>query len=292
MNKWSLAQFLNTYQQDFIQQLTELIWNEDVQAGDHTTLATIPREAIGKATLFAKDEGMLAGLEACRFIFSYFDDDLKLSTTLEDGNWVKAGDQVFTVTGSVRSILTAERTVLNLIQHLSGIATKTHEWCKLLEEYETNLLDTRKTTPGLRILEKWAVGIGGAVNHRFGLYDMIMLKDNHIDYAGGIDAAIKAVKNYLAKYNLALPIVVEARSLEEVKAVIQHHGITRILLDNMSLTDMANAVSIIGSHCQTEASGGILADNLQAIAETGVNYISTSQLNREIKPLDLSLKIE
>ncbi len=292
MNKWSLEQFVNTYQKDFFQQLNKLVWNEDVQEGDHTTLATIPRDAVGKANLYAKDEGMLAGLEACRFIFSYFDADLKFSTPLEDGKWVKDKDQVFTVKGSVRSILTAERTVLNLIQHLSGIATKTYEWSKLLDGYETKLLDTRKTTPGLRILEKWAVGVGGAVNHRVGLYDMIMLKDNHIDYAGGMDAAIKAVKNYLASYNLALPIVVEARSLEEVKTVINYHGLSRILLDNMSITEMANAVSIIGSHCQTEASGGILANNLNAIAETGVNYISTSQLNREFKPLDLSLKIE
>jgi nicotinate-nucleotide pyrophosphorylase (carboxylating) len=291
MNKGSLEQFLNIYQKDFIQQLTELVWNEDVQEGDHTTLATIPDNAIGEAKLVAKDSGIIAGLEICRTVFSYFDANLVISSSIEDGSWVKKGDTVFTVRGSVRSILTAERTVLNLIQHLSGIATKTHEWCKLLDGYQTELLDTRKTTPGLRIIEKWAVGIGGAVNHRLGLYDMIMLKDNHIDYAGGIDEAIKKVKDYLERYQLSIPIVVEARSLQEVESVIKHAGITRILLDNMSLSAMADAVSVIGSYCQTEASGGILADNLQAIAETGVNYISTSQLTREIKPLDLSLKI-
>lgn len=291
MSKWPLDKYLTTYNQNFIQHLLDMVWNEDVQEGDHTTLSTIPEDAKGKATLYAKASGLVAGLRIAPEIFAYFDPNLQVKTFFEDGAWIKKGDAVFTVSGSVRGILTGERTVLNIIQHLSGIATKSQNWCTYIEEFPTQLMDTRKTTPGLRVFEKWAVALGGAVNHRQGLYDMIMLKDNHIDYSGGIHAAIKDVKAYLAKRQLSIPIVVEAQTLDEVKSIIAHNGIERILLDNMSINELKEAVKLVGEYCDTEASGGVEAENLRPIAETGVDYISTSQLTREIKPLDLSLKM-
>ncbi len=291
MTKSPLASYLTPYNQDYLQQLLKLAWMEDVQSGDHSTLATIPENATGQATLYAKDSGIIAGLGLVQELFNSFSDNLKVVTYSRDGEWVQKGDQLFNVEGSVRGMLTGERTVLNVIQHLSGIATKTCNWCQYLEGYHTHLLDTRKTTPGLRLLEKWATALGGAANHRIGLYDMLMIKDNHIDYAGGMHKAIDAVKTYLEAQALSVPVVIETRSLEEVRQVLAHPGIARILLDNMTLETMAEAVRLIDGQCETEASGGIQKENLRPIAETGVDYISSSQLTRNTQPLDMSLKI-
>ena len=283
---------LTTYNQDFIPNLVDQALKEDIQDGDHTTLATVPPGAHGAATLYAQGTGVIAGISLAEDLFSYFSPELTLEPHKQDGDGVSTGETIFTISGPVQGILTGERLVLNFIQHLSGIATKTRMLSQQIEDYPAALLDTRKTTPGLRVLEKWAVGLGGAVNHRLGLFDMIMLKDNHIDHAGGMNKGIQAVKDYLKAHDLSIPIVIEARSLEEVSAIIQHEGIKRILLDNMSPETMKEAISLINGQMQTEASGGVDADNLRRIAETGVDYISTSELTRGITPLDVSLKID
>ena len=263
---------------------------EDLGDGDHTSLSTIPADAQGKAKLIIKEDGILAGVELALHIFHYIDEDLKTVVFLNDGNAVKYGDVAFHVRGNVHSILLAERLVLNCMQRMSGIATKTHSIVTLLEGTSCKILDTRKTTPGLRYLEKWAVRIGGGVNHRIGLYDMIMIKDNHVDYAGGILKAIDASNAYLERTGKVLDIEIEVRNLEELEQVLQRGGIQRIMLDNFSLTDLKEAVLRIDHKYSTEASGGITLETLAGYAATGVDFISMGALTHSVKSLDMSLK--
>ena len=263
---------------------------EDVGDGDHSSLACIPESATGKAKLLVKDEGIIAGIEFAKMVFSFVDANLKVETLIRDGEFVKYGDIAFYVTGSSQSILKAERLVLNAMQRMSAIATKTNFFVKLLEGTETKILDTRKTTPGLRAAEKWAVKIGGGENHRFALYDMIMLKDNHIDFAGGIGLAIEKTKEYLKKTERDLKIIVEARDIEEVQKILAAGGVYRILLDNFNYADTRKAVAIIGDKCLTESSGGINEKTIREYAECGVNYISSGALTHSVYNMDLSLK--
>ena len=264
--------------------------NEDVGDGDHTSFATISEGAKGKAKLLIKDPGILAGVELAGEIFHIIDPDLKISVFLNDGSKVKPGEVAFEVEGSARSILTAERLVLNCMQRMSGIATKTREISDLIKETKAQVLDTRKTTPGMRYLEKWAVRIGGGVNHRFGLYDMILIKDNHVDYSGGIKAAIEKTHRYLAAQNKQLAIEIEVRNLDELDQVLQTGGVDRILLDNFNFDDLRKAVKIIDNKYITEASGGITIENIREYAACGVDYISVGALTHSVKSLDLSLK--
>lgn len=263
---------------------------EDVGDGDHSSLACIPKDATGKAKLLVKEAGIIAGVEMAKRIFSYVDLGLKLETLINDGESVKYGDVVFFVEGSSQSILKSERLVLNVMQRMSAIATKTKEFANLLEGTKTKILDTRKTTPGIRAIEKWAVKIGGGENHRFALYDMIMLKDNHIDFAGGVSKAIEKTKTYLKDKNLDLKIIVEARSLEEIKEILEHEGIHRILIDNFDFDDTKKAVKLIGDKCQTESSGGINLESVRNYAECGVDYVSSGALTHSVYNMDLSLK--
>jgi nicotinate-nucleotide pyrophosphorylase (carboxylating) len=275
---------------EYIDQFIISSLKEDVGDGDHTSLATIPADTTGKAKLLVKDNGILAGVELAAEIFHIVDADLKLTVFLKDGAEVKFGDVAFEVEGNAQSILKAERLVLNCMQHMSGIATKTNEIVDVLKGTNTKVLDTRKTTPGLRYLEKWAVRIGGGVNHRFGLYDMILIKDNHVDYAGGISEAIEGAINYLAVNNKKLAIEIEVRNLDEVEEVLQTGGIDRILLDNFNFSDLRDAVNMIEGRYITEASGGITIDNIREYAACGVDYISVGALTHSVKSLDLSLK--
>ena len=280
-------------QQQFEKELDIIISNairEDVGDGDHSSLACIPKDAKGKAKLLVKEAGIIAGVEMAKKIFSYVDADLKVETFINDGESVKYGDVVFFVEGSSQSILKAERLVLNVMQRMSAIATKTKEFAKLLEGTKTKILDTRKTTPGIRAIEKWAVKIGGGENHRFALYDMIMLKDNHIDFAGGVSKAIEKTKNYLKANKLDLKIIVEARSLEEIKEILAHEGIHRILIDNFDFEETRKAVQLIGDKCQTESSGGINLESVRKYAECGVDYVSSGALTHSVYNMDLSLK--
>jgi nicotinate-nucleotide pyrophosphorylase (carboxylating) len=263
---------------------------EDVGDGDHTSLATIPAGTQGKAKLLIKDSGILAGVELAVEIFKQVDPNLKVNVLLQDGATIKPKDIVLEVEGDAQSILKAERLVLNCMQRMSGIATKTHEIVALLKGTNTKVLDTRKTTPGMRYLEKWAVKIGGGVNHRFGLFDMILIKDNHVDYSGGIRNAIENTKNYLQKTNKQLAIEIEVRNLGELQQVLETGGVDRILLDNFNFDDLRKAVSIIDGKFDTEASGGITIDNIRQYAECGVDYISVGALTHSVKSLDLSLK--
>ncbi len=263
---------------------------EDVGDGDHTSLATIPDGTTGKAKLLVKDEGILAGVELAVEIFNQVDSNLKVNIFLKDGAAVKPKDIAFEVEGDAQNILKAERLVLNCMQRMSGIATKTREIVDLLKGTNTKVLDTRKTTPGLRYLEKWAVRIGGGVNHRFGLYDMILIKDNHVDYSGGIRRAIENTHAYLEKLNKKLAIEIEVRNLEELEQVLQTGGVNRILLDNFNFDDLRQAVNIIEGRYITEASGGITIDNIRQYAECGVDYISVGALTHSVKSLDMSLK--
>jgi nicotinate-nucleotide pyrophosphorylase (carboxylating) len=263
---------------------------EDVGSGDHTSLSSIPAGTSKRARLLVKDNGILAGVELARYIFSEVDSSLSVDYMMTDGEPMKKGDIVLTVHGSVHSILKAERLVLNCMQRMSGIATYTHQLNSLIEGTGALLLDTRKTTPNFRLAEKWAVKIGGGVNHRYGLFDMILLKDNHVDYAGGVKQALKAAKNYLKTTGLNLDIELETRSLEEVKEALLEGGIKRIMLDNMSPELMAEAVKLIGKQTETEASGGITEANIREVALSGVNYISVGALTHSAKSLDLSLK--
>ena len=263
---------------------------EDVGDGDHSSLACIPENATGKAKLLVKDEGMLAGVDFAKRVFAYVDHEMKVDVRIKDGKPIKKGDIAFYVEGSSQSILKAERLVLNAMQRMSAIATKTSEFVAKLEGTKTGILDTRKTTPGIRALEKWAVKIGGGVNHRFALYDMIMLKDNHIDFAGGITKAIHKTKNYLREKDLDLTIIVEARNLEEIREILESDGIHRILIDNFSYEDTRKAVELIGDHCQTESSGGITLETARKYAECGVDFISSGALTHSVHNLDLSLK--
>jgi nicotinate-nucleotide pyrophosphorylase (carboxylating) len=263
---------------------------EDLGDGDHTSLSTIPAQAQGKAKLIIKEDGVLAGVELALEIFNYIDPELKTEVLINDGAMVKYGDIAFTVAGNTHSILLAERLVLNCMQRMSGIATKTNRVVSLLQPYPTQILDTRKTTPGLRYLEKWAVKIGGGVNHRIGLYDMILIKDNHVDYAGGIANAINAANEYLEKTGKKLDIEIEVRNLEELDQVLATGKINRIMLDNFNFDDLKTAVKLIDHRYTTEASGGIVEENITDYAACGVDYISMGALTHSVKSLDISLK--
>lgn len=279
--------------QQFDKELELIIANgirEDVGEGDHSSLACIPAEAQGRAKLLVKDKGIIAGVEFAKMIFAYVDKDLKVETFIEDGSEVGYGDEVFHVSGSSQSILKAERFVLNSMQRMSAIATKTRFFADLLKGTKAKILDTRKTTPGIRAIEKWAVRIGGGENHRFALYDMIMLKDNHIDFAGGISQAIQKTKDYLEAHNLDLKIIVEARDLKEVKEILLAGGVYRILLDNFTFDQTREAVALIGGQTTTESSGNINEKTIRQYAECGVDYISSGALTHSIYNMDLSLK--
>jgi nicotinate-nucleotide pyrophosphorylase (carboxylating) len=263
---------------------------EDVGEGDHSSLACIPTSAQGKAKLLVKDEGIIAGVAFAEMIFKYVDADLKMEIYINDGEIVKYGDVVFQVSGSSQSILKAERLVLNSMQRMSAIATKTKQFVDLLVGTQTKILDTRKTTPGIRAIEKWAVKIGGGENHRFALYDMIMLKDNHNDFAGGIPQAIAKTKHYLIDNKRDLKIIVEARNLDEVQQILDAGGVYRILLDNFDYETTKKAVQLIGNQCLTESSGNINEKTIRSYAECGVNYISSGALTHSVYNMDLSLK--
>ncbi len=263
---------------------------EDVGDGDHSSLACIPEDARGAAKLLVKDEGIIAGVEFARQVFEYVDPGLKMDIKIKDGCHVKYGDVSFVVEGLSQSILKAERLVLNAMQRMSAIATKTNEYVKILEGTKTKILDTRKTTPGLRVLEKWAVKIGGGENHRFALYDMIMLKDNHIDFCGGITKAIDKTKKYLQENQLNLKIIIEARNLSEIEEILQSEGIYRILIDNFNYEDTRKAVELINGKVLTESSGGITLETARKYAECGVDYISSGALTHSVSNMDLSLK--
>lgn len=277
----------------FQNELNSLIANaikEDVGAGDYSSLACIPADAQGKAKLLVKEDGIIAGVAFAKMIFDYVDPALKIEIFIEDGAAVKKGDVVFHVSGSSQSILKSERVVLNTMQRMSAIATKTNSFVQLLEGTNTKVLDTRKTTPGFRVAEKWAVKIGGGENHRFALYDMVMLKDNHIDFAGGITLAIAKTKAYLKDNNLDLKIIVEARNLAEIEEILKSDGVHRILIDNFNYEDTRTAVALIGDKCQTESSGNINETTMRHYAECGVNYISSGALTHSVYNMDLSLK--
>ena len=273
-----------------VQIIIENAIREDVGYGDFSSLACIPENAHGNAKLLIKDNGIIAGIGFAKKVFNYIDHNLVVETLLNDGDFVKFGDIAFYVNGSKQSILKAERIVLNAMQRMSAISTKTNSYVEILKGTNTKILDTRKTTPGFRALEKWAVAIGGGVNHRFALYDMIMLKDNHIDFAGGITKAITMTKEFLKQQQLSLPIVVEARDLDEITEILKNNGVHRILIDNFNYTDTQKAIDLIGDQCLTESSGGIDEVTLRHYAECGVNYISCGALTHSVSNMDLSLK--
>ena len=278
---------------DFQKEIDVIIANairEDVGQGDHSSLACIPNGTFGKAHLIVKDKGVLSGVDFALKVFKYVDPKLHVKIKINDGSIVKFGDIAFEVMGSQQSILKSERLVLNAMQRMSAISTKTSEFVNLLNGTNTKILDTRKTTPGIRALEKWAVSIGGGVNHRFGLYDMIMLKDNHIDFAGGITQALNQTVQYLKHNNLNLKIIVEARDMDEIDEIIQHGGANRILIDNFGVNETKEAVDFIAGRCETESSGGINEVTLRHYAECGVDYISSGALTHSVYNLDLSLK--
>ncbi|MBC8882777.1 carboxylating nicotinate-nucleotide diphosphorylase [Flavobacterium piscinae] len=277
----------------FQNELQRIIQNgirEDIGDGDHSSLACIPKSETGKAKLLVKDKGIIAGVEFAKMVFKQVDADLEVETFIQDGSFVNYGDIVFHVYGSSQSILKAERLVLNSMQRMSAIATKTKMYVDLLEGTSTKVLDTRKTTPGFRAAEKWAVKIGGGENHRFALYDMIMLKDNHNDFAGGIAKAIQKTKDYLTENQLDLKIIVEARNLNEVEEILKSGGVYRILLDNFNYETTREAVKLIGNQCLTESSGNINENTIRQYAECGVNYISSGALTHSVYNMDLSLK--
>ena len=263
---------------------------EDVGTGDHSSLACIPSDAVGKAKLLIKENGVISGVEFAKRVFNYVDPGLKMEILIEDGNLVKSGDICFYVAGNSQSILKSERLILNAMQRMSAISTKTKHYVDLLKGTSTKILDTRKTTPGIRALEKWAVKIGGGENHRFALYDMVMLKDNHIDFCGGITKAINKTKHYLLEHDLDLKIIVEARNMEEIKEILQSDSVYRILIDNFNYEDTKKAVSLIGNQCFTESSGGITLETVKQYADCGVDYISSGALTHSVNNMDLSLK--
>ncbi|MBR1644006.1 MAG: carboxylating nicotinate-nucleotide diphosphorylase [Bacteroidales bacterium] len=272
-----------------ISELINMALREDIGDGDHSTMACIPSDAIGKAKIIAKQNGILCGIDVARQVFEAVDERIKTVAAKHDGDALQVGDLVMLVEGPSGSILTAERTVLNFMQRLSGIATTTRQMVSLLEGMHTQLLDTRKTTPNMRRLEKYAVKCGGAVNHRFGLYDMVMLKDNHIDFSGGVVAAIDRTHDYLRRVGKQLKIEIEVRNLDELEQVLTHGGVDRIMLDNFDVDTLKEAVKRIGGRYETEASGGINATTLRTYAQTGVDFISVGALTHQIKSLDLSL---
>ncbi len=274
---------------DFLNQIP-LWFAEDIGDGDHTTLSSIPADAMGKSQLIVKEDGILCGVEVAREIFKAFDPELKMTIFINDGAEVKYGDIAFLVEGKVQSLLQTERLMLNIMQRLSGVATRTNEYQKRLEGTKTKVLDTRKTTPGLRMLEKYAVAVGGGKNHRIGLFDMILLKDNHVDFAGGIKQAITRAKDYLKEKGKDLKIEIEVRSFDELNEVLEIGGVDRIMLDNFSVENTAKAVKIIDGRYKTESSGGITLDTLRDYAECGVDYISVGALTHSVKSLDMSFK--
>jgi nicotinate-nucleotide pyrophosphorylase (carboxylating) len=274
-------------------QLTDFVrraFEEDVRDGDHTSLACVPKDAIGRARLIVKDDGILAGVAFAKFVFAYLDPNFELDVLIEDGSPIKKGDIAFTVRGRSQLILQAERLVLNAMQRMSGIATLTRQYVDAVADFAVQLLDTRKTTPTIRFLEKWAVRIGGGTNYREGLYDRIMIKDNHTDFCGDIATAIQKVHNYLATNNLNLDITVEVRNLKELEDVLAVGGIQRIMLDNFDVPTMIKAVARINKSYEVEASGGITMLTLREIAATGVDFISVGALTHSFQSLDLSLK--
>jgi len=275
---------------ELIDQFIDIVIKEDIGDGDHSSQSCIPKTAQGKMFMLVKEDGILAGVEVAKKIFSKIDADITVDIKINDGSTIKVGDIVMNVSGSVWSLLQAERLVLNVMQRMSGIATRTAEYVARLEGTKTNVLDTRKTTPAMRYLEKEAVRLGGGVNHRMGLYDMVMLKDNHIDFAGGIEKAVEQVKAYLKEKNKDLKIEVEVRDWKELEEVIRVGGIHRIMLDNFSVEETKKAVAFIDGRYETESSGGITIDTLREYAECGVDYISVGALTHHIKSLDLSLK--
>jgi nicotinate-nucleotide pyrophosphorylase (carboxylating) len=275
-----------------LDQYIDLWFSEDIREGDHTTLSTIPHGASGSAILLVKQEGIIAGIEVAERIFKRFDGDFKLEYQKHDGETISMGDVVFQVTGKVHSILQCERLVLNVMQRMSGIATSTRRYVREVEGTGAQILDTRKTTPGFRLLEKEAVRLGGGTNHRFGLYDMVLIKDNHIDFAGGIEKAIGSSLDYLQKQDLNLHIEVETRSLEDVEKVISIGGIHRIMLDNFSTLQTREAVKLIDGRFETESSGGITLETIRSYAECGVDFISVGAITHQVNSLDLSLKAD
>ena len=270
--------------------LIDLSFAEDIGDGDHTTLCCIPEEAMGKSKLLIKEEGVLAGMRIAREVFHRFEPTMQIETFMNDGDHVKPGDVPMIVTGKVRSLLQTERLMLNIMQRMSGIATMTARYVKRLEGTNTHVLDTRKTTPGMRMLEKEAVKIGGGVNHRIGLFDMILLKDNHVDFCGGIAQALDRCAAYQKAKGLHLKVEIEVRSFDEIRQVMEHGGADRIMLDNFSVEDTRKAVEIIGHRFETESSGGITFDTLRDYAECGVDYISVGALTHSVKGLDMSFK--
>ena len=276
--------------EQLIDELIDLAFAEDIGDGDHTTLCCIPDTAMGKSRLLIKEPGILAGVEIARKIFHRFDPDLKMTVYIEDGTAVKPGDVAFVVEGRVQSLLQPERLMLNVMQRMSGIATMTHRYVKKLEGLHTRILDTRKTTPGMRMLEKEAVKIGGGVNHRIGLFDMILLKDNHVDFAGGIENAISRCHDYLKAKGKDLKIEIEVRNLDELKEVMRVGGVDRIMLDNFSPELTREAVKIVGGKYEIESSGGITFDTIRDYAESGVDFVSVGALPHSVKGLDMSFK--
>ena len=270
--------------------LIELAFAEDIGDGDHTTLCCIPEDAMGKSHLLIKEDGILAGVELAKKVFAKFDPTMQVEVLINDGAHVKVGDIAMVVTGKVRSLLQTERLMLNIMQRMSGIATMTNKYVELLKGTKTRVLDTRKTTPGLRMLEKQAVKIGGGTNHRIGLFDMILLKDNHIDFAGGIANAIDRCHNYLKEKNLDLKIEIEVRNFDELQQVLDKGGVNRIMLDNFSVADTKKAVDIIAGRYETESSGGITFNTIRGYAEQGVDFISVGALTHSVKGLDTSFK--
>lgn len=276
--------------ENLINSLLELAFAEDIGDGDHTTLCSIPASEVGSSKLLIKEEGILAGVDVAKDVFHKFDPELKVEVFIEDGAHVKPGDVAFVVTGKVQSLLQTERLVLNLMQRMSGIATITNKYVKLLEGTKTKVLDTRKTTPGLRMLEKQAVKIGGGENHRIGLFDMILLKDNHVDFAGGIKNAITRAKQYLKEKNKDLKIEIEVRNFEELNEALNVGGVDRIMLDNFTVEDTRKAVDIVNGRVELESSGGITFETIRDYAVTGVDYVSVGALTHSVKSLDMSLK--
>ena len=273
-----------------VDDLIKIAIAEDLGDGDHTSLSTIPADAQGKARLIIKQDGILAGINVALEIFKIIDKDIKVDLLLNDGAKVKKGDIAFTVSGRVISILQAERLVLNFMQRLSGVATQTHIYAEKIADLKTKVLDTRKTTPGMRLLEKEAVKIGGGLNHRIGLFDMILIKDNHVDFAGGIKNAILAAQNYCKAKGKNLDIEIETRNFDEIRQVLEIGGVRRIMLDNFNVEDTKKAVELIGGRFETESSGGITLENLRDYALAGVDFISVGALTHQIKSLDMSLK--
>lgn len=277
-------------EKELVDKLIDLSFAEDIGDGDHTTLCCIPEEARGKSRMIIKEEGILAGVKIAEEVFNRFDSTLKVEILINDGTKVKPGDVAMVVEGSVRSLLQTERLMLNIVQRMSGIATITHKYMELLKGTKAKVLDTRKTTPGMRILEKMAVKIGGGENHRIGLFDMILLKDNHVDFAGGISNAIDRCHEYLEAKSKDLKIEIEVRSIDELNQVLEHGGVNRIMLDNFSVESTRTAVDLIGGKYEIESSGGITLDTIRSYAECGVDYISVGALTHSVKSLDISFK--